>query len=133
MSMPARPRRFLRPPGGRSRAMSTGGGILVVAVGAILRFAVTGGSPHWLNVHVVGVILILVGLFGLLMPRMAASGPRDRLRRWVRPGLDPGLSWGRHTAREEEIQRAAAADVAEVEEDDEFIRPDGPGRRDEDL
>jgi hypothetical protein len=45
-----------------------------------------GGSPHWLNVHVVGVILILAGLLGLLLPRLA-GGPLkpDRLRRWVRP------------------------------------------------
>lgn len=33
--------------------------IALIAIGAILRFAVAAGSPHGLNVHVVGVVLIL--------------------------------------------------------------------------
>jgi hypothetical protein len=55
-------------------------------------------------VHVVGVILMLAGLLGLLLPRLAGGPLRpDRLRRWVRPGqpeaydqaptgVDPGVS-----------------------------------------
>jgi hypothetical protein len=113
--------------------MSTSGGIFLVTVGAILRFALAPGSPHGVNLHVVGVILMLAGVVGLLLPRVAARGPRDRLRRWVRPGSDPGLSWGRRTRREDEIQRAAAADVAEVEDDDAFFDPDGPGHQKDDL
>jgi hypothetical protein len=85
--------------------MRTGTGILLITVGAILRFALAGGSPHGLNVHIVGVILIIAGVVGLLLPRLAASAPlhRDRLRRWVRPrqprafdepptGADPAVS-----------------------------------------
>jgi hypothetical protein len=83
--------------------MRTGTGIFLITAGAILRFALGAGSPHGLNVHVVGVILILAGLLGLLLPRLA-GGPLkpDRLRRWVRPnqpeaydqaptGVDPGV------------------------------------------
>jgi hypothetical protein len=67
--------------------MSTRTGILLITTGAVLRFALAAGSPHWLNLHVVGVILILAGLAGLLLPPLARGPLRpDRLRRWVRPG-----------------------------------------------
>jgi hypothetical protein len=114
--------------------MSTGAAILLITVGAILRFAVAGGSPHGLNVHVVGVILILAGVLGLLLPLVVGRAPRDGLRRWVSPGEHPGLSWGgRRSSREDQIQRDAAEDVARVQEDDRFFRPDGPGREEDDL
>jgi hypothetical protein len=66
--------------------MRTGTGIFLITVGAILRFALAAGSPHGLNVHVVGVILMLAGLLGLLLPPLV-RGPLkpDRLRRWIRP------------------------------------------------
>jgi hypothetical protein len=83
--------------------MGTRTGILLITAGAILRFALSAGSPHGLNLHTVGVILILAGLLGLLLPPLA-RGPLkpDRLRRWVRPnqpeaydqaptGVDPGV------------------------------------------
>jgi hypothetical protein len=97
-----------QPPAAGRRAMRTGTGILLITVGAILRFALAGGSPHGLNVHIVGVILIVAGVVGLLLPRLVASAPlhRDRLRRWVRPrqprafdeppiGADPAVSGDR--------------------------------------
>ena len=43
------------PPAGRM--LGTGTCIGLIAVGSILRFALSAGSPHGLNVHVVGVIL----------------------------------------------------------------------------
>ena len=74
------------PPSGRP-GMRTGTGIFLITAGAVLLFALRSGSPHWLNLHVVGVILILAGGLGLLLPRLARSGPHgDWLRRWVRPG-----------------------------------------------
>lgn len=33
-------------------AMRTGTGIILVTTGATLLFALTGGSPHWPNLHV---------------------------------------------------------------------------------
>ena len=47
--------------------MSTGAAIALLAVGGILRFAVPPGSPLGLNVHVVGVILMLAGAVVLLL------------------------------------------------------------------
>jgi hypothetical protein len=66
--------------------MRTGTGIFLITAGAILRFALPAGSLHGLNVHVVGIILILAGVLGLLLPRLTrAQRHTDRLRRWVRP------------------------------------------------
>ena len=74
------------PPAGGRRGMRTGTGIFLLTAGAILRFALAAGSPHGLNVHTVGVILILAGALGLLLPRLARTQLRpDWLRRWVRP------------------------------------------------
>jgi hypothetical protein len=75
------------PAAGARRGMRTGTGIFLITAGAVLRFALAAGSPHGLNLHIAGVILILAGLLGLLLPPLA-RGPLkpDRLRRWVRPG-----------------------------------------------
>ena len=79
------------PPPGRP-GMRTGTGIFLITTGAILLFALRSGSPHWLNLQVVGVILILAGGLGLLLPRLARSRrDRDWLRRWVRPGQPEDL------------------------------------------
>lgn len=75
------------PGAGGRRGMRTGTGIFLITVGAVLRFALAAGSSHGLNLHIAGVILMLAGLLGLLLPPLA-RGPLkpDRLRRWVRPG-----------------------------------------------
>jgi hypothetical protein len=68
------------------RTMSVGIGTLLITVGAILVFALTAESPAWLNLRVVGVILILAGVLGLAIPGVAhARGAR--FRRWVEPML----------------------------------------------
>jgi hypothetical protein len=88
--------------------MKTGAGLALIAVGAILAFAVKG-SPGWVNVHTVGWVLMLVGLVGMVLPRRTYGwlGRRMTVRRSYpsgqvvqRPvppyvGLNPG------TAREE--------------------------------
>lgn len=74
------------PRAGSRRALSIGLCIFLFAAGAILRFAVRSGSPLGLNVHVVGLILILTGLLGLILPRLPGiPATQDRLRRWVIP------------------------------------------------
>ena len=50
------------------RAMRTGTGIFLIAAGADLRFAVEAGSPHGLNLHFVGVVLIPAGVLCSLLP-----------------------------------------------------------------
>jgi tetrahydromethanopterin S-methyltransferase subunit D len=56
------------PPAAAGRAVRTGTGIFLIAAGADLRFAVAAGSPHGLNVHFVGVVLILAGVLCSLLP-----------------------------------------------------------------
>ena len=59
------------------QVMSTGVGITLVAAGAILRFAVPATFIHGLNGHVVGVIVMLAGVFGLLLS-LLVWGPLSR-------------------------------------------------------
>jgi hypothetical protein len=68
----------IQPAGGR-RVMSTSFAITLIAVGAVLRFAVATTSTHGLNVHVAGVILILAGVLGLLVS-LLVWGPLNRRR-----------------------------------------------------
>jgi hypothetical protein len=113
-------------PTGRRRALSTGTALFLIAVGAILWFAVTANAVPGLNLHIVGIILLLIGVIGLLLPM--ASGPRTRrsLSPWLRPS-------GHDDPRVDELKRAAAADDAVIEEDDKFFDPYGPGSREDDL
>ncbi len=60
--------------------MGLGVGIFLIAIGAILTWAVTK-SPTGLNVHIVGVVLMVVGLLGILLDMLIwhswnAWGPR---------------------------------------------------------
>ena len=61
------------------RVMSTGLGVILVTAGVILRFAVRATFIHGLNVHVVGVIVMLAGVFGLLLS-LLVWGPLNRRR-----------------------------------------------------
>ena len=101
-----------QPPAARRRVMRTGTVIFLIAAGAILRFAVAPGSPHGLNVHVVGIVLMLAGVLGLLVAllvrRPLNRRPLGQGRR-RQENEDPGLT---------EIKEAAAARVAAVLEND---------------
>lgn len=109
------------------RAIGTGMGLFLLAAGAILLFAVPAGSPLGLNLHVVGGIVIGVGVLGLVLPSVR-RGPStgDWLSRWVNPsGInDPSVH---------DVQSAASADVAQITEGDKYFRPDGPGRQPDEL
>ena len=67
--------------------MKTATGLAIVAVGAILAFAVTG-HPGWLNVQAAGWVLILVGLAGMFIPRRGYGWLRRQVVR--RP---PAVRW----------------------------------------
>jgi Domain of unknown function (DUF6458) len=56
--------------------MRIGASLFIIAIGAILTFAVTDNLSG-VNVHVVGVILMLVGIVGLVLELML-WGPRRR-------------------------------------------------------
>ena len=106
--------------------MGTGTALFLIAVGAILWFAVTATAIPGLNLHIVGIILLVIGVVGLLLPM--AAGPRAvrSLSPWLRPS-------GHDNSRLDEIKRAAAADDARIEEDDKYFDPYGPGSREDDL
>jgi len=61
------------------RVMSTGVGIALVVAGAIVRFAVPATVIYGLNVHVVGVIVMLAGVIALLLS-LLVWGPLSRRR-----------------------------------------------------
>ena len=81
MSTPSGPGRPA-PPQARRHVMSTGTALFLIALGATLRFAFATTSTHGLNVHVVGVILILIGVIGLVLS-LVMSSPLNPRR--VRP------------------------------------------------
>ncbi|HEY8625151.1 MAG TPA: DUF6458 family protein [Solirubrobacteraceae bacterium] len=59
--------------------MGLGTSLLLIAVGAILRFAVTV-TTHGFNVHTVGVILLIVGIVGLFISVLWMTVWADRRR-----------------------------------------------------
>lgn len=72
--------------------MRTGVSIFLITLGAILAFAVNA-SLGWLDVRVVGFVLILAGIAGLALRLM----PRHRTTRVVRPT-------GEEIVRNEEVR-----------------------------
>jgi len=102
--------------------------IAAIAVGAVLRFAQAGGSPHGSNEHITGVVLMVAGLVGLVLSLLA------RPRRLLRPGRTRDYynlpAWDYRLARR---RRAAAKTVAAIREDEEFFGSGEPASRDDDL
>ena len=58
----------MEPPGPRvcSRRMTIGTSLLLIAVGAILKYAVTA-DVEGIDIQTVGVILMLIGILGLIL------------------------------------------------------------------
>jgi hypothetical protein len=68
--------------------MKTGAGLAVIGTGAILAFAVSA-TPSWLNLHIAGWVLMIIGIAGLLIPKRGYGwvGRRIFVRRYEqRPG-----------------------------------------------
>lgn len=63
------------------RVMSTGTCIALIAIGGILRYAVTVKQTHGVNIHVVGVIVLLAGVLGLLLSLLVWSPLNPNRRR----------------------------------------------------
>jgi asparagine N-glycosylation enzyme membrane subunit Stt3 len=47
--------------------MTIGSSLFLIALGAILRYAITKSTWHAINIHTVGLILIVVGVIGLIL------------------------------------------------------------------
>ena len=68
--------------------MGIGTSIFLIAVGAILRFAVTA-TVSGVSIATVGTILLIVGIVGLLISLLYATMWADRTRRADRTGAAP--------------------------------------------
>jgi hypothetical protein len=58
--------------------MRTASGLTLVALGAILAFAVKG-HPSFLNIQIVGWIIMLTGIVGMAIPRRSSGWLRRRM------------------------------------------------------
>jgi hypothetical protein len=56
--------------------MSIAAGIAFIVIGAILTFALKGGHIGELDLHAVGVILMLAGAIGILLPALIRNRSR---------------------------------------------------------
>jgi hypothetical protein len=66
--------------------VKTGTSLTIIAVGAILAFAVNG-HPSWLDIQVVGWVVMATGAAGLLIPGRGYAAVRRRIvRRRTGPG-----------------------------------------------
>lgn len=65
--------------------MRTATGLTLIALGAVLAFAVNG-HPSWLNIQVVGWVIMLTGGTGMLVPDRGYAAVRRRI---VRKRVDP--------------------------------------------
>jgi hypothetical protein len=77
--------------------MRTATGLALIAIGAILAFAVTQ-SPSFLNLQIVGWVLMLTGVAGMVVPRRGYG--------WLRRRVVVRRPRGRDTVLEPESERA---------------------------
>lgn len=68
----------------------TATGLTLIALGAILAFAVNG-HPPWLNIQIVGWVVMLTGAAGMLVPPSGYAAVRRRIVR-RRPGPDGSVT-----------------------------------------
>ena len=60
--------------------MRIGSGLLLIAVGAILRFGISTVSTHGIAIHTIGDILMIVGVLGVVL-WLVVSAPWSRRQR----------------------------------------------------
>ncbi len=112
---------------GSSRVLGAGTAIFLVAAGAVLRFAIAATSAHGLNMHVMGVILMLVGAIGLVLSLLASRPLSGRAQ-----NLIPASS-GHDSRRVLRRKAAATADVAAILDSGDRDGADPPVLQDDDL
>jgi hypothetical protein len=67
--------------------MQIGTSILLIAVGAVLRYAVTG-ELSWIDIQTVGLILMIAGILGLIISLLYTALWADRARTTPDPYVD---------------------------------------------
>jgi membrane protein implicated in regulation of membrane protease activity len=104
-----------------------GPALVVIAIGAILAFAVSATAIPGINLNVAGIIILLVGIIALLWPQVSRRAQTFRTTSpWLRPT-------GYDNPRTDQLKRDATADDDVIKEDDKYFDPRGPGRRENDL
>lgn len=97
--------------------MKTATGLTLIALGAVLAFAVNG-HPWFLNLQVVGWILMVIGVIGLVVPRRGYGWLRRQVvpRRGPdgRPVMRTRRRYPRYTMIDPAAPAAAAYDTAEM-------------------
>ena len=68
--------------------MRIGAGLLLIAVGAILRFGISTVATHGVSIHTIGNILMLVGVLGVVL-WLVVWAPWTRSRRPAYRGEAP--------------------------------------------
>ena len=58
--------------------MTVGGSIALIVIGAILRFAISW-SPAYINVQLIGLILMIAGVLGLIISLVFLTTRRRRV------------------------------------------------------
>ena len=72
--------------------MRIGAGLLLIAVGAILRFGISTVATHGLSIHTIGDILMLVGVLGVVL-WLVVCAPWTRSRHpWCHGTIRPMAS-----------------------------------------
>jgi hypothetical protein len=106
--------------------MGTGVNFFLIALGAVLLFAVPADSWSDLNLQTVGLIVLILGVLRMLLVLRGAPRSGGGLRRFINPsGVDdPSVH---------DDQTAAAVDAERIHEDAKFFSPDGAGRHQDEL
>jgi hypothetical protein len=84
--------------------MRIGAGLLLIAVGAVLRFGISTVSAHGIAIHTIGDILMIVGILGVVL-WLVVSAPWGRRRQ---PAYRDGMPANRDDMpayREEPVYR----------------------------
>jgi hypothetical protein len=85
--------------------MRIGAGLLLIAVGAILRFGIATVSTHGIAIHTIGDILMIVGVLGVVL-WLVVSAPWNRRR----PAYREDAPVYREDARTDEVPSTRYSD-----------------------
>jgi hypothetical protein len=84
--------------------MRIGAGLLLIAVGAILRFGISTVSTHGIAIHTIGDILMVVGVLGVVL-WLVVWAPWSQRRRPAYRDDAPAYREERSVYREEPVYR----------------------------
>jgi hypothetical protein len=85
--------------------MRIGAGLLLIAVGAILRFGISTVATHGIAIHTIGDILMIVGVLGVVL-WLVVSAPWNRRR----PAYREDAPVYREDARTDEVPSTRYSD-----------------------